>query len=272
MGDSAGWVAIVMVVLMVAAVYIVEEQKKPSNYSDAEIKDSIEWGKKLGRIQLHGALLFCLLALVFVTYIESLYVSRALPTPSMAIGALFGVMVLDGVRFFVPRALVGVKSPYPERARLSRFVVLFCILTSMAITAAFAWRYVYPDDGYYIDSAPGHRSVRVIDQEIERKLRRISSDIWFQSEACTDDIWRECMPIIILREERKKSEAAQNQGMRKSATWPWSLEGAIRAVLFTLLTWLAILISTLMPVLIQQAWARAGEGTKPAPAGGGEGK
>jgi hypothetical protein len=97
---------------------------------------------------------------------------------------------------------------------------------------------------------------------------RISKDVWYQSDACNDDTWRECVPIVTLREERKRAAAAQPAASRTAAPPGhdhFSFQGMVRALLLVALAWLAILISTLLPVVVQQAWANAGEEPKPAP-------
>jgi hypothetical protein len=266
MGDMAGWIGALMIVLIVAGAYLFEIKDIPSNPSDAEIKDSVELGKRLGRMQLFGAMLLCVMALAFVTYIEAVFVWRSSPTPSIATGSLIGILVIDGARFFLPRTLAGEYPAYEFRVMLSRIVVLFCILTSMSITGAYAAMYVYPDE-VYLEMAPGHRSLHEIDREIDKRSMRISKEAWYQSDACTDDTWRECVPIIALRDERKRALAAQNAVARKSAasnSENVNFQGLVRALLLVALAWLAILISTLLPVVVQQAWIRAADEKKAA--------
>jgi hypothetical protein len=264
MGDMPGLIGAAMIVVIVIAAYLFEIKDKPADYSEAEIKDSIEQGVKLGRMQLHGAMILCLLALAFVTYIESVFVWRSSPTPSMAVGSLIGVLVIDGARFFLPRTLSGHHSSFQLRVKLSQIVVLLCVLTSMFITAAYAAIYIYPDE-VFLETVPGHRSLHEIDREISRRSLRVSKDAWYQSDACEDDAWRECVPIITLREERKRAIAAQTTPRARrsrSGSGRFSFEGLVRALLLVALAWLAILISTLLPVVVQQAWAKAGEERK----------
>jgi hypothetical protein len=261
MGDMAGWAGALMVIIVVAVAYVIERQARKSTTSAEEIADSIAQGKLLGRIQLSGAELLCVLALAFVTYLEAVFVFRSSPTPAMATGLLIGVVVIDGARFFLPRSLIGGFKNLTLRVIFGRVLVMFCILTSMFITAAYAAYYVYPDS-VYMDSAPGYRAIQDIDREIERRSRRVPKEVWFNSDACSDDSWRECVSINTLRAERNRTVAAQSAPAHKSAPAPLNnpnAQGLIRATLLVALAWLAILISTLLPVVIQQAWLNAGD-------------
>jgi hypothetical protein len=256
MGDMAGVAGALMMVIVVVAAYLIEIQSKYTKLSEAEIKDAEKHGILLGRVQLAGASLLCVLALVFVTYLESIFVFREAGTPAIAMAFLVGVVVIDGARFFLPKSLVGGARTYTVRVLFGRILVMFCILTSMAITAAYAAKYVYPDSAY-TSPAPGFRSLQEIDRDIDRRSRRINKDIWYNSDACADETWRECVPVNTLRAERNRTVAAQNNPAHRTTSAPLDApasDGLVRAVLFGALAWLAILISTLLPVVIQQAW------------------
>jgi hypothetical protein len=267
MGEMPGWVGVLMMATILIIAYLIETKDDTTKQSKEEIEDANRFGVMLGRVQMRGATFLCVLALVFVTYIESAFLWKLSATPSIAFGFLIGVLVIDGARFFLPRSLIGGSPSHSLRIVLGRILVLFCILTSMFITAAYAFIYVYPDD-VYVETAPGHRAIKEIDREIEKKSQRVPSKVWFDSNACNDESWRECMPVIMLREERRLAVASESAPLRRAiprALDNPNLQGVVRALLIVVLSWISILISTLLPVVVQQAWEHAGKGQPPAP-------
>ena len=261
MADMAGLAGAFTIVIVVITAFVIEKLSTNTKLSPGAVADAKLQGALLGRFQLGGAMLLCVLALAFVTYIEWAFAFKAAASPSIATAFLVGILVIDGARFFLPKSLVGGFRTYTVRVLFGRILVLFCILTSMFITAAYAAMYVYPD-AVYMDSAPGYRALQDIDREIERKSRRVPKEVWFNSDACNDETWRECVPVITLRAERNRVVAAQNTPATKHVPAPMdnpNAQGMVRATLLVALAWLAILISTLLPVVIQQAWINTAE-------------